>query len=80
MGGNTSRVVLVFPPELERKIIELAAHDHPICMPTLMLVAWRVKEWCVVFNRPVSRTYGRCGHQGRATALSDPFLWIILPS
>ncbi|KAJ7924104.1 hypothetical protein B0H13DRAFT_2315716 [Mycena leptocephala] len=45
MGGNTSRVALVFPPELERKIIELAAHDHPICMPTLMLVAWRVKEW-----------------------------------
>ncbi|KAJ7758921.1 hypothetical protein B0H14DRAFT_2634553 [Mycena olivaceomarginata] len=45
MGGKTSRVALIFPPELERKIIELAAHDHPICMPTLMLVAWRVKEW-----------------------------------
>ncbi|KAJ7821870.1 hypothetical protein B0H14DRAFT_3732947 [Mycena olivaceomarginata] len=45
MGGKTSRVALIFPPELERKIIELAAHDHPICMPTLMLVGWRVKEW-----------------------------------
>ncbi|KAJ7818580.1 hypothetical protein B0H14DRAFT_1369733 [Mycena olivaceomarginata] len=45
MGGKTSRVALIFPPELERKIIELAAHDHPVCMPTLMLVAWRVKEW-----------------------------------
>ncbi|KAF7351937.1 hypothetical protein MVEN_01155700 [Mycena venus] len=46
MGAKSSRsVALVFPPELERKIIELAAHDHPFCMPTLVLVAWRVKEW-----------------------------------
>ncbi|KAJ7795436.1 hypothetical protein B0H13DRAFT_2511350 [Mycena leptocephala] len=49
MGGKTSRVVLVFPPELERKIIELAARDHPIYIPTLMLVAWRVKEWADIF-------------------------------
>ncbi|KAJ7890761.1 hypothetical protein B0H13DRAFT_1719908 [Mycena leptocephala] len=33
------------PPELERKIFETAVHARPLCIPDLMLVAWRVKEW-----------------------------------
>ncbi|KAF7317626.1 hypothetical protein MKEN_00850000 [Mycena kentingensis (nom. inval.)] len=33
------------PPELERAIFELAALRRPKSIPSLMLVAWRVKEW-----------------------------------
>ncbi|KAF7341527.1 hypothetical protein MVEN_01890300 [Mycena venus] len=33
------------PLELERKIFEMVAHARPLCIPNLMLVAWRVKEW-----------------------------------
>ncbi|KAF7342735.1 hypothetical protein MSAN_01988600 [Mycena sanguinolenta] len=33
------------PPELERAIFELAAIARPICIPSLMLVARRTKEW-----------------------------------
>ncbi|KAJ7900779.1 hypothetical protein B0H13DRAFT_1883404 [Mycena leptocephala] len=33
------------PPELERKIFEIAALCRPTNIPRLMLVAWRIKEW-----------------------------------
>jgi hypothetical protein len=35
------------PPELERLIFEIYALAHPRSIPKLMLVAQRVKEWCV---------------------------------
>ncbi|KAJ7056693.1 hypothetical protein C8F01DRAFT_358647 [Mycena amicta] len=35
----------VLPLELERHIFELAALSCPACIPRLVLVAWRVKEW-----------------------------------
>ncbi|KAJ7620245.1 hypothetical protein FB45DRAFT_148850 [Roridomyces roridus] len=35
----------VFPPELERCIFEICAHQSPVLITKLMLVAWRVKEW-----------------------------------
>ncbi|KAJ7620193.1 hypothetical protein FB45DRAFT_929667 [Roridomyces roridus] len=35
----------ILPPELERPIFELCALDRPVLIPTLMLVACRVKEW-----------------------------------
>jgi hypothetical protein len=35
----------IFPPELERKICEAAAYLHPETIPTLLLVAQRVREW-----------------------------------
>ncbi|KAJ7100933.1 hypothetical protein B0H15DRAFT_464941 [Mycena belliarum] len=34
-----------FPRELERQIFEIAALSRPTSIPTLVLVAWRVKEW-----------------------------------
>ncbi|KAJ7437420.1 hypothetical protein FB451DRAFT_1416884 [Mycena latifolia] len=49
MGYNPA-----FPSELERKIFELAAHDQPLCILNLMLVAWRAKEWCVSVSRLAS--------------------------
>ncbi|KAJ7311696.1 hypothetical protein DFH08DRAFT_973785 [Mycena albidolilacea] len=33
------------PPELERTIFELAARSSPGRVPSLMLIAWRVKSW-----------------------------------
>ncbi|KAJ7861454.1 hypothetical protein B0H14DRAFT_2742299 [Mycena olivaceomarginata] len=33
------------PPELERTIFELAARSSPGRVPSLMLIAWRVKNW-----------------------------------
>ncbi|KAJ6550165.1 hypothetical protein B0H19DRAFT_186779 [Mycena capillaripes] len=33
------------PPELERAIFEIAAFDWPTTIPTLALIAWRVKNW-----------------------------------
>ncbi|KAJ6476534.1 hypothetical protein C8R47DRAFT_661099 [Mycena vitilis] len=33
------------PPELERYIFEICALSRPVEIPTLMLVAWRVKNW-----------------------------------
>ncbi|KAJ7679491.1 hypothetical protein DFH06DRAFT_1166733 [Mycena polygramma] len=33
------------PPELERYIFEICALSRPVGIPTLMLVAWRVKNW-----------------------------------
>ncbi|KAJ7171333.1 hypothetical protein C8R46DRAFT_1262683 [Mycena filopes] len=36
---------LRLPPELERSIFEVAALSHPIGIPTLMLVAWRIRNW-----------------------------------
>ncbi|KAJ7438153.1 hypothetical protein FB451DRAFT_1416400 [Mycena latifolia] len=49
MGHNPA-----FPSELEREIFELAAHDQPLCILNLMLVAWRAKEWCVSVSRLAS--------------------------
>ncbi|KAJ7616529.1 hypothetical protein FB45DRAFT_1063957 [Roridomyces roridus] len=37
--------VAMLPPELERQVFELAAYTQPHCIPRLMRVAWRVKEW-----------------------------------
>ncbi|KAF7313466.1 hypothetical protein HMN09_00502500 [Mycena chlorophos] len=37
--------VFKFPPELERAIFLLVAEERPASIPTLMLVAVRVKEW-----------------------------------
>ncbi|KAJ6592598.1 hypothetical protein B0H19DRAFT_1365034 [Mycena capillaripes] len=34
-----------FPVELEREIFYVSARSHPLSIPTLMLVAWRVKLW-----------------------------------
>ncbi|KAJ7430211.1 hypothetical protein B0H11DRAFT_2138202 [Mycena galericulata] len=34
-----------FPVELERVIFEIAARDWPVAIPSLMLVAQRVKQW-----------------------------------
>jgi hypothetical protein len=36
------------PVELEQIFFEIAALSHPIDIPNLMLIAWRVKEWCVL--------------------------------
>ncbi|KAJ7616527.1 hypothetical protein FB45DRAFT_934417 [Roridomyces roridus] len=33
------------PPELERMIFQLAAHSEPLSVPSLVLVAWRVRRW-----------------------------------
>ncbi|KAJ7856790.1 hypothetical protein B0H13DRAFT_2576324 [Mycena leptocephala] len=33
------------PLELERIVFEIAALSHPIDIPNLMLIAWRIKEW-----------------------------------
>ncbi|KAJ7642187.1 hypothetical protein FB45DRAFT_366137 [Roridomyces roridus] len=37
------------PLELEREIFEQAAYTDPLCVPSLMLVAWRVKIWVEPF-------------------------------
>ncbi|KAJ7617910.1 hypothetical protein FB45DRAFT_932950 [Roridomyces roridus] len=37
--------VPMLPLELERAIFEVAAYEEPLCVPRLMLVAWRVKKW-----------------------------------
>jgi hypothetical protein len=37
----------ILPPELERGIFEICAISRPVSIPNLMLVAQRVKEWCV---------------------------------
>ncbi|KAJ7690262.1 hypothetical protein B0H17DRAFT_1065321 [Mycena rosella] len=34
------------PPELERQIFEICALFRPVWIPKLMLIAWRVKQWC----------------------------------
>jgi hypothetical protein len=41
------------PRELEREIFELCTLSRPVCIPKLMVVAQRVKEWygtVLVFN------------------------------
>ncbi|KAJ7438560.1 hypothetical protein B0H11DRAFT_1633415, partial [Mycena galericulata] len=35
----------ILPVELEKEIFEIAAYSRPLCIPKLMLVAWRVKIW-----------------------------------
>ncbi|KAF7304495.1 hypothetical protein HMN09_00851900 [Mycena chlorophos] len=42
MGAPTSPIL---PPELEHRIFYIAAYSAPYEACTLMLVAWRVKEW-----------------------------------
>ncbi|KAJ7610114.1 hypothetical protein FB45DRAFT_1066314 [Roridomyces roridus] len=37
------------PLEIEREIFEQAAYTDPLCVPKLMLVAWRVKIWVEPF-------------------------------
>ncbi|KAJ7461228.1 hypothetical protein FB451DRAFT_1405086 [Mycena latifolia] len=43
--GNSDHPAPAFPPELERQVFEICALSRPVFIPTLMLVAWRVKEW-----------------------------------
>ncbi|KAJ7142062.1 hypothetical protein C8R43DRAFT_1071295 [Mycena crocata] len=43
LGPPVSNQVL--PPELEREIFQFSARCRPSSIPTLMLVAWRVKTW-----------------------------------
>ncbi|KAJ7461230.1 hypothetical protein FB451DRAFT_1371448 [Mycena latifolia] len=43
--GNSDHPAPAFPPELERQLFEICALSRPVFIPTLMLVAWRVKEW-----------------------------------
>lgn len=38
---------LILPPELERRIFEIAVAEHPRCACSLMLVAWRTHHWYV---------------------------------
>ncbi|KAJ7636388.1 hypothetical protein FB45DRAFT_1024510 [Roridomyces roridus] len=38
----------VLPPELEQQIFVLAAYCEPRSVPTLVLVAWRVKDWHLI--------------------------------
>ncbi|KAJ7627032.1 hypothetical protein FB45DRAFT_1004645 [Roridomyces roridus] len=42
---SDNRVDPLLPSELERVIFQFAAYTEPISIPSLMLVAWRVKEW-----------------------------------
>ncbi|KAJ7136388.1 hypothetical protein C8R43DRAFT_1132537 [Mycena crocata] len=45
MTSHPPSTVSVFPLDLEREIFELSARSRPSTIPTLMLVAWRVKTW-----------------------------------
>ncbi|KAJ7182322.1 hypothetical protein C8R43DRAFT_1115963 [Mycena crocata] len=40
----------VFPPELEREVFEITALCYPGCLPTLILVAQRVRTWMEPFT------------------------------
>jgi hypothetical protein len=40
------------PAELEQVIFETTAHIRPLSIPTLMLIAWRVKKWFVPSRVP----------------------------
>jgi hypothetical protein len=42
---RTSSGPFDFPLELEQRIFELAALSRPVCIPNLIRVAWRVKNW-----------------------------------
>ncbi|KAJ6473392.1 hypothetical protein C8R47DRAFT_719190 [Mycena vitilis] len=44
-GAPIQEVVPSLPPELERCIFQCAALSRPVDIPTLMRVAWRVKNW-----------------------------------
>ncbi|KAJ7616570.1 hypothetical protein FB45DRAFT_934491 [Roridomyces roridus] len=42
---DTKLLSPALPQELEREIFELAAYCRPLCVPSLMRVAWRVNRW-----------------------------------
>ncbi|KAJ7480275.1 hypothetical protein B0H11DRAFT_2233398 [Mycena galericulata] len=42
---SSSLALPILPVELEKEIFEIAAYSRPLCIPKLMLVAWRVKIW-----------------------------------
>ncbi|KAJ7659096.1 hypothetical protein DFH06DRAFT_1297288 [Mycena polygramma] len=44
-GGIADAIQPNLPPELERHIFELAALSRPVLIPSMMRVAWRVKQW-----------------------------------
>ncbi|KAJ6464694.1 hypothetical protein DFH09DRAFT_1226285 [Mycena vulgaris] len=52
MASDIPSPPLTFPAELEREIFEIAARSRPLSIPTLMLVAWRVKLWFVLTASP----------------------------
>ncbi|KAJ6574343.1 hypothetical protein B0H19DRAFT_1124268 [Mycena capillaripes] len=43
--SEASSIPPALPHELERHIFEISAHSRPLSIPTLILVAWRVKIW-----------------------------------
>ncbi|KAJ7659091.1 hypothetical protein DFH06DRAFT_1130657 [Mycena polygramma] len=45
LGGIADAIQPNLPPELERHIFELAALSHPMLIPNMIRVAWRVKLW-----------------------------------
>ncbi|KAJ7624418.1 hypothetical protein FB45DRAFT_82821 [Roridomyces roridus] len=58
------------PIELEQRIFELAAYTDPLLVPTLMVVAWRVKQWVeplryriVIYVWPDLAATGLNGHR-----------------
>ncbi|KAJ7141786.1 hypothetical protein C8R43DRAFT_1017203 [Mycena crocata] len=66
------------PLELERHIFETCAHIYPASIPTLMVVAWRVKEWVepllyntVIAGRSRGDIYPSLPTESRIQALID---------
>jgi hypothetical protein len=45
--SSMSSSLPTLPSELEREIFEICAVSRPVCIPKLVLVAQRVKEWFV---------------------------------
>ncbi|KAJ7224649.1 hypothetical protein GGX14DRAFT_557508 [Mycena pura] len=55
------------PAELERQVFELTALSRPVCIPRLMRVALRVKQWVepllyrtLIFNKVLIDGFPRC--------------------
>ncbi|KAJ7699102.1 hypothetical protein B0H16DRAFT_786499 [Mycena metata] len=75
LSGSLEAFPRPFPPDLERLIFEVTALSRPVWIPTLMLVAWRVKNWVepllyrIVFIRPQIRTLGPYGFPPLTTEL-----------
>ncbi|KAF8190657.1 hypothetical protein K438DRAFT_1763109 [Mycena galopus ATCC 62051] len=68
------------PPELERKIFETAAHARPLCIPDIMLVAWRVKEWVepLLYRTLIfGPFYDQCTLDGHPVANAIAFVSVI---
>ncbi|KAJ7108925.1 hypothetical protein C8R43DRAFT_1139854 [Mycena crocata] len=62
-----------FPVELEREIFELVAFLYPECMPSLLLVALRVKTWIEPMLYRVLFLYCSVGHRPERALTTDTF-------